>query len=272
MDKAAHTRVTHPASRLATLDVGRIGARKHHVAAFVEVNVTGALAGIRELRREGVPVSFFAWVVRVVGLTLDDHPWVHALRSGKRSTVQLEGVDISVAVERKVAGARVPLPLVIRCAHEKSVSAIHAEIRAARTRPIPSEGDPVLSRGGPSALAMRVYYALPQWLRLTAMRRILNNPLRCRAQMGTAMITSVGSVARVPGWILPKSLHNVCVALGSVVRKPWVVGEAIVAQDILPVTVLFAHDIVDGAPAARFLADLVGRLEAGSGLSPTPVA
>ena len=126
----------------------------------------------------------------------------------------------------------------------------------------------MLSQKGPSVTAMRVYYALPQWLRVFVLRRILGDPFRCKEQMGTVMITSVGSVARVPGWILPKSIHNLCFALGSVVKKPWVVGEGIVAQDILHLTVLFDHDVVDGAPAARFVADLVRRMEAGVGLEP----
>jgi pyruvate/2-oxoglutarate dehydrogenase complex dihydrolipoamide acyltransferase (E2) component len=266
MNRPKDTIVTHPASRLATLDVGQIGLRKHHVAGFVEVNVTRARSRIRDLRREGIPLSFFAWVVKAVSLTLENHPYAHALRSGKHSTVQFEDVDISVVVEREVGGARVPLPLVIRRTNEKSASAIHSEIRAAQTQPLDDEGDYVLSREGPSAAAMRLYYALPQWLRLLALRWICRNPFRCKAQMGTVMITSVGSAARVPGWILPKSIHNLCFALGSVVRKPWVVGERIVAQDILPLTVLFDHDVIDGAPAARFVADLVRRMEAGIGL------
>jgi hypothetical protein len=180
--------------------------------------------------------------------------------------VEFEDVDISVVVERQVGDARVPLPLVIRRTNEKSASAIHAEIRAAQTQPLESEGDYVLSRERPSATAMRLYYALPQWLRVLALRWICRSPFRCKAHMGTVMITSVGSTAHVPGWILPKSIHNLCFALGSVVKKPWVVGERIVAQDILHLTVLFDHDVVDGAPAARFLADLVRRMEAGVGL------
>jgi pyruvate/2-oxoglutarate dehydrogenase complex dihydrolipoamide acyltransferase (E2) component len=266
VERVKHTRVTHPASRLATLDVGQIGRRKHHVTGFVEVNVSAALSKIRALRRDGLPISFFAWVVKVVSLALHDHPEAHALRSGKRSTVQFEDVDVSVVVERKVGRTRVPLPLLIRRTDEKSVSAIHSEIRAGRAQSIDDEGDYVLSRGGPSASAMRGYYALPQWLRLFVMTRLLRNPFRCKAKMGTAMVTSVGSIAHAPVWILPKSIHNLCVALGSVVRKPWVVGERIVAQDVLHLTVLFDHDVIDGAPAARFVADLVRRLEAGAGL------
>lgn len=201
--------------------------------------------------------------MKAISLTLEDHPDAHALRSGEKSTVQFKDVDISVVVEREVENTRVPLPLLIVRTNEKSASAIHAEIKAAQTQAIDDEGDYVLSRKGPSATTMRVYYALPQWLRLFALERVFSNPFRSKQRMGTVIVTSVGSVARVPGWILPKSIHNLCFALGSIVKKPWVVDERIAVRDILHLTVLFDHDVVDGAPAARFVADLVERMQAG---------
>jgi pyruvate/2-oxoglutarate dehydrogenase complex dihydrolipoamide acyltransferase (E2) component len=81
--------------------------------------------------------------------------------------------------------------------------------------------------------------------------------------MGTVVVTSVGALARVPGWFVPRSLHNLCFALGAIVRKPWVVEERVEVRDILHLTVLFNHDVVDGAPAARFLGRLASTLEAG---------
>jgi pyruvate/2-oxoglutarate dehydrogenase complex dihydrolipoamide acyltransferase (E2) component len=79
--------------------------------------------------------------------------------------------------------------------------------------------------------------------------------------MGTVVVTSIGSVGRLPGWVIPRSMHNLCFALGSVIRKPWVVGDRIEIREILHMTVLFDHDVVDGAPAARFMVNLVERLE-----------
>ena len=79
--------------------------------------------------------------------------------------------------------------------------------------------------------------------------------------MGTAMVTSVGSVGRIPGWVIPKSMHDLCFALGSVIKKPWVVDDRIEIRDILHLTVLFNHDAVDGGPATRFIAQLVKHIE-----------
>jgi pyruvate/2-oxoglutarate dehydrogenase complex dihydrolipoamide acyltransferase (E2) component len=79
--------------------------------------------------------------------------------------------------------------------------------------------------------------------------------------MGTAIITSSGMVGRFHGWIIPKSIHNLAFAIGSIVKKPWVVENEIQIRDILNLTILFDHDVVDGVPAARFTAQLVKNIE-----------
>jgi len=49
------------------------------------------------------------------------------------------------------------------------------------------------------------------------------------------------------------------------VKKPWVYKGEIVAGDILKLTILFDHDVIDGAPAARFVQILTDRLQAAYG-------
>ena len=58
-------------------------------------------------------------------------------------------------------------------------------------------------------------------------------------------------------------MHNLCFALGSTVKKPWVVENDVQVRDILHLTILFDHDVVDGIPAARFAAKLVDRIQEG---------
>jgi pyruvate/2-oxoglutarate dehydrogenase complex dihydrolipoamide acyltransferase (E2) component len=264
MRKPKHRIVGFPASRIGTIDLGRIGLRKHHIAGLLEVDVTAARDRLRSLRREGKAVSFFAWTVKSIATTLAENPYAHALRSGKRRLVEFEDVDLSVMVERKVEGSPVPLALVIRRANKKSLEAIDEEIRQAQTRTIRNEGDYVLGEGGPPPWAMRLFYALPQGMRVFLMRRVLANPFRSSEMMGTAIVSSVGAGGRLAGWAIPRSMHNLCFALGSVVRKPWVAGEGVAIRDILHLTVLIDHDAVDGAPAMRFMSRLVDRLQKGT--------
>jgi pyruvate/2-oxoglutarate dehydrogenase complex dihydrolipoamide acyltransferase (E2) component len=65
-------------------------------------------------------------------------------------------------------------------------------------------------------------------------------------------------------WIIFKAMHNLCFALGSIVKKPRVIEHEIRIRDVLHLTILFDHDVVDGIPAARFAARFVKRVEEGS--------
>ncbi len=261
---AGYQEVNYPASRIGTIDLGRIGGRKHHVAGLLEVDVTDLLARVRRMRSEGIEVSFFTWMVKEIGDAISDNRYMHALSGKKNTTVIFEDVDISIVVEREVDGVRVPLPLIIRKANEKTAADIHGEIRDAQRQEIRDEGDYVLAENSQSRRMMKLYYASSQWLRLLVFRQILRNPFRAKEMMGTVMITSVGTAGHLPGWILPRAMHNLCFALGSIVKKPWVVKGEIQIRDILHLTMLFDHDVVDGVPAMRFASRLVARLQAGA--------
>lgn len=60
--------------------------------------------------------------------------------------------------------------------------------------------------------------------------------------------------------------HPLTVALGAIARKPAVVGDRVEARDFLGMTIVFDHDVVDGAPVAMFLQRLRELMESGYGL------
>jgi hypothetical protein len=263
MRKAKHEVFQYPLSRIGTLDLGQIGLRKHHIAGLLEVDVTETIARIRKLRAGGQEISFFAWMVRVIGTSIAENRYIHALAGKKHRTVVFEDIDISIMVEKVVEGNRVPLPLLIRKVNEKTAEVIHAEIQAAQSQQIKDESDYVLTEDKILRSLMRLYYTLPQWMRLFMIKRILRNPHRVKRMMGTTIITSVGTAGHLSGWFIPKAMHNLCFALGPIVKKPWVVANRIEIRDILHLTVLVDHDVVDGVPAARFAARLLGHVQKG---------
>jgi pyruvate/2-oxoglutarate dehydrogenase complex dihydrolipoamide acyltransferase (E2) component len=111
---------------------------------------------------------------------------------------------------------------------------------------------------------MRLYYLLPGWLRLLAVRCLAANPHQMKRNSGTVTVTTVSAIGQGTGWILPtRSWHNLFFGLGTISRKPWVVRNRIEVRDILNLTVAFNHDVVDGSPARRFLQMLVERVEKG---------
>jgi pyruvate/2-oxoglutarate dehydrogenase complex dihydrolipoamide acyltransferase (E2) component len=89
------------------------------------------------------------------------------------------------------------------------------------------------------------------------------------AQAGTVGVTAVGMFGSSSGWGLTPPMHSLFLILGSVTLKPAVVEDRIEAREILNLTVAFDHDVVDGAPAARFVRRLVGLIESGYGLVET---
>ena len=87
--------------------------------------------------------------------------------------------------------------------------------------------------------------------------------------MGTVVVSSVGSIGKDSGygWAIPIGIHPVVFALGNIARKPGVVGEEIKIREYLSMTVLFDHDVTDGAPVVRFIQRLKELLEKSYGLN-----
>jgi pyruvate/2-oxoglutarate dehydrogenase complex dihydrolipoamide acyltransferase (E2) component len=79
--------------------------------------------------------------------------------------------------------------------------------------------------------------------------------------MGNAVVTSVGMMGLINGWFIHRSVHPVSFGIGSVIKKPSVVGDEIKIREILNMTVLLDHDVIDGAPMVRFLNDLTRIIE-----------
>jgi len=256
---------TYPRSRLATFDVGRLSRRKHRISAMLEVDVTRARELIREGVRAGRSVGLMAWIMKAVAVSIRNHPEVAAMNTRGRRQVAFRDVDIALPLERSIDGRRVPITTLLRGVQDKSVDAIGTEIRDAASRAVDSAADymPAERR---RRRAEQVYFFLPAALRRAVWRLILRSPESRRRNMGTAVITNVGMRGATPAWILPRSIHNLCVAVGTLTRKPWNVRGAVEIRDVLHITLVFDHDVVDGAPAARFADELVRNMESAVGL------
>ena len=259
--------IQYPSSRQLTFDLGKIGLEKHHVKVLLEVDVTEARKIIKQNRYSGRKISFFSWLLKVIADCVALHPPIAGINCAKSNKVLVfNEVDISIVVEKDVNGTRVPLPYVLRKADQKTLYQIHDEIESAKSQAIENEGDYVLGESY-SAAGMKLFVHAPQWLRLFLMRVLLfNNPQRVKDAMGTVMVTTAGMVGHAQGWIIPFSMHPLGLALGSLNVQPCVYRGEIQKREILHLTILIDHDVIDGVPAARFVDDLVKKLETGFGL------
>ena len=68
------------------------------------------------------------------------------------------------------------------------------------------------------------------------------------------------------GWGMFPVTQVLGLVVGTIAWKPAVVEGRIEPREILHLTVVFDHDVIDGAPAARFTRRLVELIESGYGL------
>jgi hypothetical protein len=136
---------------------------------------------------------------------------------------------------------------------------MHDEIRAIQADPLHS----VAARGA----LMRWFYLLPGVVRHVLYRVALRSPSLWKQTAGTVGFTSVGMFGSGGGWGVGMPNHPLAVTLGGIARKPAVVDGQIAIREFLSVTLSFDHDVVDGAPAARFAQRFVHLVEAAYGLT-----
>jgi pyruvate/2-oxoglutarate dehydrogenase complex dihydrolipoamide acyltransferase (E2) component len=247
-----------PKTRIATFDTFTMGLLKHHVSALLEFDVTENRKRLHDLRRKGTNISFNAWLIKVISNVLDMHPEASAYLYNKKKLILFNDINISIMVEKKIDNNRVPIAMVIEKTNEKSAQEITAEIENARSKDL-SDNDFVIN--SKPTFFERLYFHLPGFLRRTIWRIMLRNPRIAYNRMGNAIITSVGMMGKINGWFIHKSIHPISFGIGSIIKKPVVIENEIKIREVLNMTVLVDHDIIDGAPMVRFLNDLTKQIE-----------
>lgn len=74
-----------------------------------------------------------------------------------------------------------------------------------------------------------------------------------RVRAGTVAVISVGMFGSGGGWRSGPTNYALQLTVGGINRKPGIVIDEIEPREYLNLTVTFDHDVVDGAPAARFV-------------------
>jgi pyruvate/2-oxoglutarate dehydrogenase complex dihydrolipoamide acyltransferase (E2) component len=248
-----------PSSRRAVTAAVRAGRRIVPMHGLLEVDVTDAR---RLLTGHEPPLSTTAFVVAAVARAVAAHPEVHAYRNWRGRLVRHRHVDVQTLVEVPTEQGPFGLVHVVRDADVRPVADISAELRGIAADPASTGAGRALQRLAP--VAGRVPGVFP------AMYAVMRRSVRAHQLAGTVQVTAVGMFAGGGGFALaPPTLASVLVVVGGMSRRPRVVGEEIAVRDVLDLTVTVDHNVVDGAPATRFSADLRHRMEnpaAGPGL------
>lgn len=223
-----------------------VGREQNNIQALVEVDITEPRRFIRAHRqRTGEKLSLTAYVITCLARAVAEHPNLNAFRKG-RNLIILDDVTINVLVEREIGGEIVPDGLGIRAAQSKGYRQIHDEIRAAQ-----QHGDDGL--GGLSGVTWVRF--IPSFL-FRPFIRLASRNIGMMERFGAVGVTAVGMFGpkNEAMWLIPLvGGATVNVAVGSIVERPCARDGQLESREHLCLTVTFNHDIVDGAPAARFL-------------------
>jgi hypothetical protein len=147
--------------------------------------------------------------------------------------------------------------MILRSANRKSVQELHNEIRQAQSSEPEQTGVFPL---------MRLYLLIPAFIRGLIFRILDRSPHLMKKNGGTVMLTNVGLFGEGGGWGIPIASHTLNVTVGGIVIRPLVTPGGLEEREYLCLTVSFDHDIIDGAPAARFLQGFKGIIEQGEAL------
>ncbi len=101
-----------------------------------------------------------------------------------------------------------------------------------------------------------------------AMYAVMARSVAIRQRVGTVAVTAVGMFADGGGHgITPMSLMSIEVVVGGMTQRPRVVDDEVTVRDMLDLTLAIDHNVVDGAPATRFGAELREIIESAAVLS-----
>ncbi|MFZ1385450.1 MAG: 2-oxo acid dehydrogenase subunit E2 [Propionicimonas sp.] len=236
-------------ARLALAAGQNLASRRHLMYGLVEADLTIPRHLLRAHReRTGERLSLTAYVVTCLATALAEYPELNAFRRG-RSLVFLDEVIIEVLVERRIDGQPAVGYLPIRHANATSLRDIHDQIRA-------SQASTDKTIAGQRWLELVPAFVAP--LLMTWMQRSIGWGLR----LGVAGVNNVGT-ANAAGWGLSPGAGTLGITLGGIAPRPRLVDGQLVEREIAHLTVTVDHDVVDGAPAARFTARLLELLAAG---------
>ncbi len=258
-----------PRFREIIIESVEAGKRMNHVIALPIYDVTKARELIRKHKEKTKEtISFTAFIIHCLGKVVSENKQIHGIRKGKRKVIVFDDVNIRLNIERELDGVKTAVMLIVRKANEKSLREIHDEIRRAQGKKDNTKMEPVTKKQKKSRNNQNLLISLPKFIRRIIWWKLKYDPFFIQKNMGTVGVTTLGTMFKGRGgYAITASPQTLSVSLGAIEKRPGVVNEKIEIREYLYASVMFNHDVVDGAPAARFLTKLGDLIEEGYGLT-----
>jgi pyruvate/2-oxoglutarate dehydrogenase complex dihydrolipoamide acyltransferase (E2) component len=206
---------------------------------------------------------FSGVLISCLARAVDEDKSVQAYKKGNKQLVMFDEVDVGFMIEQKKGDKRIVSGHVIRAANRKTFWEIHQEIRLVQSSQVTTDSE--------KASLFRSAMLLP-WPLSSLFKAIFRfaqhrDPTIVTSMAGTVGISSVGMFGKGhAGWGISTGSHALDLVVGGTGQKLAEVEGRIESRQMLSLTIIFDHDIIDGAPAARFTRSLVELIESGYGL------
>ncbi|BBB48441.1 2-oxo acid dehydrogenase subunit E2 [Pelolinea submarina] len=227
------------------------GRGQNNIHAIFEVDISKPRRFMKQHQEKtGEKLSLTAFVITCLSRAVVLHPKMNSFRRGNQLII-LENVTISAMVERNIKGESIPEPFGVGFAQDKSYIQIHNQIRE-----IQAKTD--VEFGGFSGTGWVKF--IPGFL-YNLFIKIASRNLNMMDRYGAVAVTAFGMFANEGVAFIPLVSATVGVTVGSIINRVVEIGGKFEMHEHLCLTASFNHDIVDGAPAARFVKDFAGFLQ-----------
>ena len=241
-------------NRFAVIASASVTKEKNSIHAFTEIDISEPRRLIKEhFDKTGEKLSLTAYIVTCLAQVVKEHPQLNSFIKRRRLII-LDDVTVSVLVEREINGEKVPEPIGIKQAQIKTFRQIHNEIREAKK----IQSDKLGS------------FTNLTWIRfipnifLKSFIRMADKNINMAQRYGKVAVTSIGMFSKDAFWFIPHGSATVLITVGSISNKVIENEGRFISREHLCLTVSFDHNIVDGAPASRFMNQLIETIKCGS--------
>lgn len=240
-------------NRRAVIASATVTKEKNAIHGFTEVDITIPRQLIKEhFVKTGEKLSLTAYVVTCLAQVIKDHPKLNSFIRGSNHII-LDDVTISVLIEREISGENVPEPIGIKGAQEKSFHQIHNEIREAKK----------LQTDRLGSLSDQTWIRLIPSFLLRTFIRLADRNIYMAKKYGKVAVSAIGMYSKVPIWFIPHGTATVLITVGSINQRVVEINGQFESREHLCLTASFDHNIVDGAPASRFMNQFIETIKSG---------
>jgi pyruvate/2-oxoglutarate dehydrogenase complex dihydrolipoamide acyltransferase (E2) component len=256
--KAGYKSIPLTFNRKAVIASATVTKEKNTFHCITEVDISVPRRLINDyFQKTGIKLSLTAYIVTCLAHTILDHPILNSFIKGNKQII-LNDVTVSVLIEREIKGEKIPEPVAISYAQTKSFLQINNEIRAAQNE----QGQQL---GNLSKMTWIRY--IPGFL-LRTFIRIADKNIKMGIRYGKVAVTAVGMFNKASVWFIPHGSATVVITVGGINSKLIKEVDNIVEKEHLCLTASFNHDLVDGAPASRFMNQFMETVKSGKLLTP----